>query len=217
MRLLMDISATRYQQLPERAKQYVAGQLLTPLTQYRRWSETFSVDNGAYTRFWFDKLRAILTREDGVKRKCLWVAVPDVVGSARRTMEVWKYRYEFIPDNGWPLALVVQDGAEDISIPWEELACIFVGGTTTWKLSDNVVKIIKAAKIMNKHVHIGRVNTPRRWNYFDKLGADTCDGSGFARFDWMLERLVGRNDHPLFLDDTIGLHETTVGNNNGGG
>jgi hypothetical protein len=197
MKLLLDIGETKSQALPQGAGELVLGQLLTPLTGYARWADVFAVDNGAYTKFRADKFRAILEREWPERTKCLWVAVPDVVGSARRTLEVWQYRYDLVP-NGWPLAFVAQDGAEHNSIPWDECAAVFIGGTTHWKMSLEAAAIVKAAKILGKHVHVGRINTARRWNHFEKLGADTTDGSGFARYDWMLKRLIHRDDAPLF-------------------
>ncbi len=39
------------------------------------------------------------------------------------------------------------------------------------------------------HVHIGRVNTKKRFSLYEQLGADTCDGSGIAMYDHMLEQI----------------------------
>lgn len=197
MKLLLDIGETKSTSLPAGVEAFVAGQLLTPLTGYSRWAKRFAIDNGAFVKYRAEKFRALLERERPAMDKCLWVAVPDVVGSARRTREIWKYRHSMVPE-GWPLAYVCQDGAENNSIPWDECEAVFIGGTTHWKMSPEAAAIIKAATILKKWKHVGRINTPKRWNHFEKLGVDTCDGSGFARFDWMLERLVSRDDHPLF-------------------
>jgi len=82
----------------------------------------------------------------------------------------------------WPLAFVAQDGIEDLAIPWRDLQAIFLGGTTEWKLSQSAVDVIRTAKILGKHTHVGRVNTRGRWKHFEQLGVDTCDGTGFSRF-----------------------------------
>ena len=88
---------------------------------------------------------------------------PDVVGSARRTLEVfehWKPRLA-----GWHLALVCQNGQEHLPIPWDDISAVFIGGSTNWKLSDEAAQIVKAAKALGKWVHAGRVNHPERWQY----------------------------------------------------
>ncbi len=200
MELLLDISETRADELPRSVIKMVRGQLLTPLTGYARWSDNFAVDNGAFTKFRVERFAALLERESAFKSDCLFVAVPDVVGSARRTREIWKYRDDMVP-RGWPLAYVCQDGSEDIGIPWDECQAVFIGGSTHWKMSEHASAIVKAAKVLGKHVHIGRVNTRRRWKHFAHLGADTCDGSGISRYDWMLERIAAKEPPTLFDAD----------------
>lgn len=197
MKALLDIGETQYQSLGNDALPYVAGQLLTPLTRYTRWSEHFAIDNGAYTRFDRAAFDALLEREHDHVKQCLFVAVPDVVGDGRRTLEVFFNRHQLLSPR-WPLAFVCQDGSEDHAIPWDSIVAVFIGGTTEWKMSQYAAAIIKAAKILGKHTHVGRINTAERWNHFEKLGVDTCDGSGLSRFsrEKFLE-LTRRNHHPL--------------------
>ena len=93
-------------------------------------------------------------------------------------------------------AIVAQNGSEndqdeDLAIPWEEIGCLFIGGTTEWK-DTHGVKLAIHAKTHYPHiwVHVGRVNTKRRVSlFFDH--ADSFDGSGLVRFG-MLEDLVPR-------------------------
>jgi hypothetical protein len=177
----------------------IGGQLLTPLTGYSRWSETWAIDNGAYTRFDHARFKALLDREQD-SPGCLWVAIPDVVGNARRTLELFSRRHLWVTAR-WPVALVAQDGLEDLDVPWDGIACLFVGGTTEWKNSRAVVDLIKTAKTLGKLVHIGRVNTPARWKAFESLGADTCDGSGLVRYDHMMQKVVrGQFDEQPLLE-----------------
>jgi len=35
-------------------------------------------------------------------------------------------------------------------------------------------------------VHVGRVNCWKRYKAYADLGADTCDGSGIAKYDYMM-------------------------------
>lgn len=167
-------------------------QLLTPLTGFtlqQEWDPEamFSVDNGCWKGFKEKRWLALLARENSRRHRCRFVTLPDVVGSARRTLECFEYwRYKI---SGWPLALVAQDGIEDLDVPWTGVDAIFVGGSTKWKLSHAAADMVRAGKIMGKWVHAGRVNTPARFEYFEELGADSIDGSGLARFSWMRTRI----------------------------
>jgi hypothetical protein len=165
-------------------------QLLTPLTQFRRQDPLahFAIDNGAFSRFDMTAFYALHDREWESRSLCRFVAVPDVVGSARRTLECFQYWCHRLP--GWKLALVAQDGQENLDIPWNQIDAIFIGGTTRFKLSEAAADIVKAGKIQGKWVHAGRVNTPARFEYFETLGTDSIDGTGLSRFTHMREALL---------------------------
>jgi hypothetical protein len=147
----------------------------------------FAIDNGAYASFDATAFISLLERERHHIKMCRFVAVPDVVGSAIRTLEVfdaWQTRL-----SGWPLALVAQDGQQNLPIPWYCIEAIFVGGTTEFKMSKHAEHIVRAAKALGKWVHAGRVNTPGRFEYFEKMGADSIDGTGLSRYSWMRENI----------------------------
>lgn len=171
-------------------------QLLTPLTRFNPQypDEPFAIDNGAFSKFDPADFRSLLKREEPRKKLCKFVSVPDVVASARRTLECFDHWYPQI--HHWPLALVAQDGQQDLPIPWSKLAAVFIGGSTEFKMSLHAQQIIKCAKIMEKWVHVGRVNTPGRFEYFEKLGADSIDGSGLARYTHMREDIWRRDQQP---------------------
>lgn len=169
------------------------GQLLTPLTRFtlQRPELPWAIDNGAYAHFEEKSFLSLLQREEHHKANCLFVTVPDVVGSARRTLEVfahWKGRLA-----AWPIALAVQDGQQDLAIPWDDIHAVFIGGTNDFKLSAHAAHVIKAAKIMKKWAHVGRVNDPARFAYFEELGADSIDGTGLSRYTHMREAIAKRD------------------------
>lgn len=169
------------------------GQLLTPLTRFRLQQPglLWAMDNGAYSGFDERAFLSLLTREEHNKANCMFVAVPDVVGSARRTLEIferWKGRL-----SAWPVALVMQDGQQELPIPWDEIAAVFIGGTTDFKVSAHAEHIIKAAKILGKWTHVGRVNDPQRFAYFEEIGADSIDGTGISRYSHMREAISKRS------------------------
>jgi hypothetical protein len=170
------------------------GQLLTPLTRYRLRdpARPWAIDNGGFKRLDIPAFQALLARELHHGEKCLFVAVPDIVGSAQRTGELFTHFAPML--KGWPLALVCQDGQESHPIPWNDIAAVFIGGSTNWKCSGHVEAIIKTAKVIGKHVHAGRVNTPERWKWFEDQGVDTGDGSGLARYSHMRRAIAHRHN-----------------------
>jgi hypothetical protein len=172
------------------------GQLLTPLTRYtlRDPSKPWAIDNGAFARLDIPAFLSLLRREQHHQDRCLFVTVPDVVGSARRTLEVFEHWKDKLA--GWKLALACQDGQEHLPIPWDEIDAVFIGGSTNWKGSDYVAHIVRAAKAMGKWAHIGRVNGAVRWDHFQKLGADSADGTGIARYSHMREAIANRHHQP---------------------
>lgn len=165
------------------------GQLLTPLTRFKLQypQMPWAMDNGAFSGFDEKSFLSLIRREECNKANCLFVAVPDIVGSARRTLEVFGYWHQRL--NTWPLALVMQDGQQDLPIPWDDIAAIFVGGSTEFKLSSNAEHCIRAAKILGKWVHVGRVNDPARFSYFADMGVDSIDGTGISRYSHMRESI----------------------------
>lgn len=177
----------------EREMGVPVGQLLTPLTRYRLRDpeRPWAIDNGGFKRLDIPAFESLLAREAHHREKCLFVTAPDIVGSAQRTMELFEV---FAPRlEGWSIAFVCQDGQENLPIPWAAITTVFIGGSTSWKCSHHVEQIIRTAKVLEKRVHVGRVNDPARWRHFEELGADTGDGTGLARFTHMRTAIADRH------------------------
>jgi hypothetical protein len=188
MKFLIDKSPKDVERKAGLHPDLVGGQLLTPLTRYRNAKRKYGIDNGAYSGFDLAAFLSLLKREEENREQCLFVTVPDIVGSARRTLEIWRHQHQIFKP--WPLALVMQDGMEDMDIPWDEIAAVFIGGCDPWKDSKAALDIVKTAKTLQKHSHVGRVNTIKRFKLFSEAGADTCDGSGIAMYDHMLDDIA---------------------------
>lgn len=168
-------------------------QLRTPLTGNRIAGVPWALDNGAFTRFDRPKWERML--EDAYRHRPVFVTLPDIVGDAARTLDLFDaFKRQ---TNGLPRALVLQEGIERFRIPWDDLAAVFVGGGDAFKTSQAAINCAKVAKILGKWVHVGRVNTSsrlRQWLEF----ADSIDGSGVSRFDHMLEdvlKIIQLGDH----------------------
>ncbi|MEK5449514.1 hypothetical protein [Paenibacillus sp. FSL R7-0331] len=132
-------------------------------------------DGPAETRF-----RAMLSR---IKEASpLFVSAPDKVADAAQTMAMFDTWEPIIHAHGLPVALVLQDGQEDLCMPWGRCEAVFIGGSTEYKLSDKVRWLVREAKWRGKWVHMGRVNSLERLRYARDIRCDSVDGTGYSRF-----------------------------------
>lgn len=184
MRILLDQSPKIIEEKSQRFN-YDLWQLRTPLTAYALSGCPYGLDNGCFSEFqelaWFRML------EEAREYQPLFVCLPDIVGDARRTLELFDQFTQ--ATKGLPRALVLQDGIGAFNIPWDEIDAVFIGGSDSFKISDEAINAAKAAKILNKWVHVGRVNTALRVQNWMGLG-DSLDGSGISRYDHMLEDVI---------------------------
>jgi len=141
-----------------------------------RW---WGMDNAAFKDgFKPDRFFAHLVKLESYKDRCLFVTVPDRVGDAVATLALWA---EWAPQiAGWPLAFVAQDGQEILPFP-DGCDWIFIGGTDDFKLGDGGRICIERALTEGKRVHVGRVNSQKRYWRFEKMGVHSCDGTGATR------------------------------------
>jgi hypothetical protein len=193
MKIMLDKSPRQLAEYSERYG-YEFWQLRTPLTQYARaLGVRYGHDNGCFKEF----KRAIWERQLTEARNDtpVFVCLPDIVGDAARTLELFEHFMEVT--TGLPRALVLQDGIERIHIPWNDLAAVFIGGSDRFKSAPETMAAAKTAKWLGKWVHVGRVNTAARVNNWIGL-ADSCDGSGISMYDHMLEDVLSaiRGHHP---------------------
>jgi CBS domain-containing protein len=159
------------------------GCLLTPISgnsQASMCGLPWAADNAAFSGFDETKFIRMLEKIRGTNPK--FVTAPDVVGDAKKTLELFNYWHPIIKSYNLPIALVLQNGQEHLPVPWDKLDAIFIGGDTEWKLGEHARKFIKKAKALGKWVHMGRVNTFNRLRYAQDIGCDSVDGSGFSRF-----------------------------------
>ena len=141
---------------------------------------TWCADNGCFGKGYpgDDKWLLWLEKLSHLAPDCLFATAPDVVGDAKATLERSLPLLPKIRALGYPAALVAQDGLENLDIPWDEFDCLFIGGSTEWKLGAAVRSLCAEAKRRGKWVHIGRVNSNKRFRYCAfTLQADSCDGT----------------------------------------
>ena len=159
------------------------GLLRTPGNGYRLDEvAVWAMDNGCFKGTYpgDDKYMAILDGLIEHQDRCLFVASPDVVGNAEVTLAQLPAMAIRIRAAGWPVALVGQDGMESMDVPWHLVDWLFVGGSTEWKLGSGAAELIRRAHEAGKRVHVGRVNSRKRWKLFEGLGAESVDGTFIA-------------------------------------
>ena len=183
MKIMLDNSQKRILEREEKYGQ-TFWQLQTPLSR-RKIIRPYGLDNGCFARFeektWNRQVEEAKTTEPK------FVCLPDIVGDARRTLELFElFKTKTI---GVHRALVLQDGISEFNIPWNELSAVFVGGSDNFKIAPECINACKTAKILGKWVHVGRVNTSGRLQNWLDLG-DSLDGSGISQYDAMLEDLL---------------------------
>lgn len=130
---------------------------------------------------WLEKMRPHADR-------CLFATAPDVVGDAAATLALSLPMLPKIRAAGYPAAFVAQDGLTIETTPWDEFDCLFVGGTTEWKLSEVAYQLAAEAKRRGKWTHMGRVNSWQRFRAAAAAGYDSADGT-YLRFDPSQKRL----------------------------
>lgn len=192
MKIMLDLSPG---QIAEYSERYAHDfwQLRTPLTKYALSGKPYGLDNGCFARFEQKTWERLLAEAE--EHRPVFVCLPDLVGDARRTLDLFEvFRRR---TNGLPRALVLQDGIGQHAIPWDQIAAVFVGGSDSFKISTEAINACRTAKMLGKWVHVGRVNTASRARNWLDL-ADSIDGSGISRFDKMLEDVLAmiRGEHP---------------------
>jgi hypothetical protein len=122
-------------------------------------------------------LALLATHRDAAR--FLFATAPDVVGDWHRTWALSRDVLPAIRALGYPAAIVAQDGMAALPDPalWD---CLFVGGTTEWKLSEPVYRLVREARALGKWTHMGRVNSWRRLRAAALSGYDSADGTCLA-------------------------------------
>lgn len=140
----------------------------------------WAADNGCFAARWDEDrwmrwLEAVPSRD-----RCLFAVAPDVYPSATATLERSLPFFPIIRELGYPVALVAQDGAELLDLPWEDFDALFLGGEAKhpeWKTSIEAERLARRARSLGKWVHMGRVNSLGRLDRARQMGCNSADGT----------------------------------------
>ena len=153
------------------------GLMSSPNISYDTKGWIWAADNGCFSDKWDSgRWETWLNRTAGA----LFATVPDVVGDAAATRERWDEYHSTVAATGHLPAYVLQDGQDGVDVPWDEAACIFVGGTTDYKLGESARRHVTEARSRGLWVHMGRVNSYKRLSLAAAWGCNSADGTLLA-------------------------------------
>lgn len=165
---------------PETRRRFEAlptGVLNTPRCTYWGVGRPWAADNGCFQKSWSaDEWMDWLLK---IPTDSLFAVVPDVVGDHERTLELWDDYAWFVRDAGHRPAFVLQDGQQQTDIP-ADADCLFIGGSTEFKLSPEVESMTRWASGEGMWVHMGRVNSYKRLQLAKDWGCRSADGTFLA-------------------------------------
>lgn len=154
------------------------GRVCTPNGGAKARHGAWCADNGAFSDAWnADKWWSWLQASASDARTCLFAALPDVVGDWPATLARSLPWLPLVRDLGYPVAIVLQDGATIETVPWDDIDAVFVGGSTEWKLGPEARLLVAEAKRRGLWAHMGRVNSEKRLRYASHIGCDSADGT----------------------------------------
>lgn len=174
------------------------GLLVTPASSVHRQIDHYScyaADNGCFAETDekpFDEHRWLAwLAELQQPERCLFAVLPDVVGDAVKTFHRSMQYVDLVDELDLPVAWVAQDGLEErphlLDQMLDEADCIFIGGSTDWKLSEHAARVARIALDAEKWVHVGRVNSLKRLRFAAAIGAHSVDGT-YLRFGTTAQR-----------------------------
>lgn len=142
---------------------------------------TWAADNACFSqgdKFNLDTFLHWLDKQ--TRDRCLFAVSPDVLGDAANTIRRSVPVFPKIHELGFFAAFVGQDGAEREELPWDQFDTWFIGGSTEWKLSAQSFDLVQEALERGKWVHMGRVNSMKRYQLARSWGCNSVDGTFLA-------------------------------------
>lgn len=148
----------------------------------------WAADNGCFSpkrKFSEEKWLRWLDKWTPAERaNCLFATAPDVVGDPYATIERSRPFFPILRELGYKVAVVAQDDCTAAMIPWDEIDCLFAGGSDVpkyagniWKLSQPMWDLFAEAKARGVWCHMGRVNGRSRIRACRSALVDSVDGT----------------------------------------
>lgn len=145
-------------------------------------SATWCSDNGCFGNGYpgDDGYLGYLAGHSARLARCAFAVAPDIPFDMTASLARSRPMLARIRSAGYPVALAAQNGAEHMTLPFDEFDVLFLGGDTDWKLGPHARRLTAEARTCGKHVHMGRVNSLKRLRYADAIGCHSADGTFLA-------------------------------------
>ena len=144
---------------------------------YDEWDVV--LDNGCFSNRWTEEVwwEWLI----GIPRTVRWAVCPDVFDPAggechEATLARWQYYAPRMRRHGFEPAFVCQVGATPNNLP-DDARVLFLGGTTEWKLGVDAWAIARHAQAERLWLHMGRVNSKRRFDTARMMQCSSVDGT----------------------------------------
>lgn len=139
-------------------------------------------DNGRFGNGWPGHIPYLnwLAKLVPVADRCAFVLAPDVPFDMAATLEFSAGYVDTIRGMGFPVALALQNGAENLRLPWDDYDAVFLAGDTQWKLDLAAAELAQEGIRRGLYAHMGRCNSAARMAYARGLGLNSADGTTFA-------------------------------------
>ena len=158
------------------------GQIVTPAERRRPIGTAWVADNSVFGGK-YPGNRRYVSWLAGMPHgsRCVFAVAPDVVGDHEATLHRSLPMLATLRAVAGSVAFVAQNGATPSWVPWPEFDVLFLGGSTEWKLGADARAMVTAARRQGKWVHMGRVNSSKRFAYAAAIGCHSADGTFLAR------------------------------------
>jgi hypothetical protein len=181
------------------------GRLLSP-RNFSRAADTselgipWAADNDCFQGLDATAYRRMLAAIYGLPN-CKFVVAPDVVCDWQATRQLYDDWSVELSAAWLPIAYVIQDGQPAGEVPWQGIDCLFVGGSSEYKCSDQAHDLVREAQLRGLWTHMGRVNTGQRMKLAKSWGCDSVDGTSVSMFtDKRLPERIAQARQPRQLN-----------------
>lgn len=169
-----------------------SGLMIQPRSAYRKRRDRypyFAIDNGCLNqKTYVGDVKFLDFVDQHPRDRCLFVVIPDVARKPDGSLggdpvATWAKFQELAPivrEMGFPVALAAQDGIEtmpNVRDQIDECDCLFIAGSTAWKLGPGAALVASLARNAGKWVHMGRVNSKKRLAIARAMGCQSADGT----------------------------------------
>ncbi len=143
----------------------------------------WACDNDVFSGYAPKRIKRFIEQYQPFARTCVFFNSPDVLLDAVGTMARFDEWEPVLHKLGWPVAFTLQNGMERLKIPFGRIEALFIGASDDWRYGSHaqyVIEQIRIARSRGLWVHVGRVATIKNIKYWNAVGIDSFDSTGYT-------------------------------------